>query len=158
MKKILFVCLGNICRSPAAEGVMIKLAQNTQMSDKIYCDSAGTSAYHVGEPADGRMARHASMRGYELTSRSRRFDATKDFEDFDYIITMDDHNYSDVTAQDKNSHYTDKVIKMSSLCTEHNITGVPDPYVGGEKGFELVMDIVEDGCKALLERIKKEIQ
>ncbi len=154
MKKILFVCLGNICRSPAAEGVMTKMIQEKGLEDQYWCDSAGTAGYHSGARADPRMTSAASQRGYDLTSKARRFQK-KDFEEFDYILTMDESNYEDVMAQDSWDEYTDKVFRFRDFCTQHKIDGVPDPYYGGADGFDHVIDILEDGCANFLEKIQK---
>lgn len=154
MVRVLFVCLGNICRSPAAEGVFQHMLEKNHLTDKIECDSAGTSAYHKGEPADGRMRAHAKERGYDLTSRSRPFIAPDDFENFDWIVTMDESNYLNVIKLTANQTYRNKVVRMTDFCTIHDIEEVPDPYAGGSDGFELVMDIVEDGCHGLLKKLE----
>lgn len=153
MISVLFVCLGNICRSPAAEGVFQKMIDENNLADQLRCDSAGTSAYHQGEPADGRMQMHARERGYRLTSLSRPFIAPDDFEMFDYVITMDDSNYQNVCNLDPSGQFRNKVVRMTDLCKIHDIAEVPDPYTGGAEGFELVMDIVEDGCTELLKKV-----
>ena len=147
--KVLFVCLGNICRSPAAEAVFQKLIDKNNLKNEISCDSAGTSAYHAGEPADGRMSRHAKNRGYDLTSLSRGFKAPDDFQNFDMIITMDNSNYDNVIKLAPQISDQNKVSKLTSYCKIHRINEVPDPYAGGDEGFEHVMDIVEDGCSEL---------
>ena len=154
--KILFVCMGNICRSPAAEGVFQKMLDNEKLSEAITCDSAGVIAYHQGEKADGRMSQHASKRNYDLTSIARQFQ-TSDFSDFDLILTMDNQNYTDVVSQADSPEEREKVHKMVSYCKIHNVPAVPDPYYGGHDGFEHVMDILEDSCGELLLKIKKQI-
>ncbi len=153
--KVLFVCLGNICRSPTAEGVMQKLVVDRGLADSIEIDSAGTGSWHVGERADARMRRHASKRGYDLTSTSRKVKPT-DFEDFDYIITMDEENFRNVTNLDKNRKYSHKIHRMIDFLKSIEAAEVPDPYYGGDRGFELVIDILEDACSGLLEHINKE--
>jgi protein-tyrosine phosphatase len=145
--------MGNICRSPAAEGAMKYLIAKNGLQDKIYCESAGTSGYHVGAPADHRMQEHAEKRSFKLDSLARQFVA-EDFKKFDYIVTMDRANYKNVMRLDPEEQFKEKVIPMSHLCTEKSITEVPDPYYGGPRGFEEVLDIVYDGCQGLLERIK----
>lgn len=155
---ILFVCLGNICRSPAAEGIMKKEVDRAGLSDLITIDSAGTAGFHVGEPADARMISHAEKRGYKLESRSRAFAGTEDFENFDYIITMDDQNYEDVLSFDHDNFYSFKVKKMTDFCQKIKADHVPDPYTGGPESFEHVLDILEDSCRGLLKALKEEIE
>ncbi|WP_372370363.1 low molecular weight protein-tyrosine-phosphatase [Candidatus Uabimicrobium sp. HlEnr_7] len=154
MKRILFVCLGNICRSPTAEGIMVKMIEQKNLSDKYQCDSAGTSGYHIGEKADQRMISHAKKRNYDLTSLSRQFDRKNDFELFDYIITMDQHNYENVCDYDFGNKYQHKIYPMVKFCSKHKVDKVPDPYYGGAQGFENVMDILEDACRGLLEYVE----
>lgn len=151
--KLLFVCLGNICRSPTAEGVMQSIVTKNGMANTIWCDSAGTAAYHVGEKADSRMRSHAAKRGYDLTSRARQFDAKVDFEKFDLILTMDEQNYRDILIQDPEARYSNKVHRMTDYCQKIQISEVPDPYYGGDQGFEFVIDILEDACSHLFETI-----
>jgi len=155
MVRVIFVCLGNICRSPSAEAVMNSLIEKKGLSGKIECDSAGTIAYHAGEPADPRMKKHALKRGYNLTSIARKFTA-EDFENFDYIIAMDRSNYTDILALDKNAEFVDKISMMTNYCTEHDDDEVPDPYYGGPQGFEHVLDLLEDATAGLLEKIKED--
>lgn len=153
MISILFVCMGNICRSPSGEAVMNELIKRENLQDKISCDSAGTIAYHEGEPADSRMKAHAIKRGYNLTSIARRF-AESDFEKFDYIIAMDESNYSDLLAFDKNKKYKSKIFMMTDFAANKSYKEVPDPYYGGPQGFETVLDILEDSCAGLLKELK----
>lgn len=153
---VLFVCLGNICRSPAAEGVFLSLVNKKGLSEKIKADSAGTIAYHAGEQADSRMMRHAERRGYNLTSLARKFNPETDFQKFDYIITMDDENYRNVKALDSENKYSNKILKMVSFNKKLKAVEVPDPYYGGTEGFEKVLDILEDACENLLEKIENE--
>ena len=156
--KILFVCLGNICRSPAAEGVMSSLIEKEGMSEFISVDSAGTLGYHIGEGADPRMKVHAEKRGYDLTSISRKFIPKKDFYEFDYIITMDSSNYKDIKKLDSGNKHKDKVFKMAQFIKKHNAAEVPDPYYEGPEGFEYVLDLIEDGCNEILHKVKDEIK
>ncbi len=157
-KKILFVCMGNICRSPAAEGIMTSLVKKNNLEKSIEVDSAGTIAYHEGEGADPRMKKHAANRGYDLTSVARKFNPEIDFEKFDYIVTMDDENYFNILALDPESKFIDKLHKMVEFSSEPDVTEVPDPYYGGSKGFETVLDILEDSCSNLLEKIKEDAE
>lgn len=154
MQKVLFVCLGNICRSPAAEGIFKRLITENQLQDKLECDSAGTSSYHSGESADARMINHASRRGYSLTSISRPFFPDTDFDKFDLIVAMDNKNYSDLLSVADNEEQESKVVKMVDYCKIHKISGVPDPYSGGPDGFEHVIDILEDACNELIKNYK----
>ncbi len=149
---ILFVCLGNICRSPAAEGVFKKLAADAGLDMVI--DSAGTAGWHSGEPADARMRNHAKARGYSLDSVARQFNPAVDFEKFDWIITMDDQNYLDLQSMDREGAYTNKLKRMVDFCSQQHIKAVPDPYYGGPEGFEQVIDILEDACGGLLEELR----
>ncbi len=150
--KILFVCLGNICRSPAAEGVMKKFVKEAGMDDKVEIDSAGTAAYHQGELPDSRMSLCASLRGYKLDSHSRPV-KTKDFYDFDLIIAMDDQNVDSLKRKAPDMESLAKIHKMTDYSSNTSHDHVPDPYYGGASGFELVLDILEDACSGLLKSI-----
>jgi len=147
MKSILFICLGNICRSPAAEGVFRKMAEQAGRSDEFTIDSAGTNGYHDGEQADRRMRAVAESRGYQLDSISRRIDH-KDFGQFDLIVTMDDSNYRHINTL--HPGIGAEVVRMCDYSEKFDITEVPDPYYGGEAGFHEVLDILEDACSNLL--------
>lgn len=153
-KSILFVCLGNICRSPAAEGIMKKFIQAENLDKELEVDSAGTIGYHTGEGADPRMKRHAKNRGYDLTSLARKFNPGEDFDHFDYIVTMDNQNYSDIKSLDFSHRFYHKILKMADFCKINKIKEVPDPYYEGDEGFEYVIDILEEGCSNLLNQIK----
>lgn len=154
-KKILFVCLGNICRSPAAEGIFKKMISTHGLSNQITCDSAGTSGYHAGAPADERMQHHAHLRGYKLESLSRPFKSPQDFEAFDLILTMDQSNYQNVIALDSERKFLHKVKPITDYCRMHQIDHVPDPYYKGDDGFEQVLDILEDACDELCKELKR---
>lgn len=155
MKQVLFVCLGNICRSPSAEAVFnAKIKQYGQL-DYISCDSAGTAAYHEGEPADYRMRQFALKRGYNLTSISRPVNPKIDFDRFDYIVGMDRYNVRDLKAMTRNANDLKKISLMTDYCTNGNYDSVPDPYYGGAAGFELVLDILEDACDGLIRQIQE---
>ena len=157
-KRVLFVCMGNICRSPAAEGIMKHLVSSQNLDNKIFVDSAGTIGYHAGEPADSRMIEHAAGRGYNLTSISRKFNPRTDFDNFDYIVTMDDDNYEDIKSLDRKKLYGDKLFKMTDFSKSIHVSEVPDPFYSGSDGFERVLDILEDACKGLLDKVKDEIE
>ena len=152
MIKVIFVCMGNICRSPSGEAVMNKFVKKAGPENEIECDSAGTIAYHEGEQADARMKRHAIKRGYRLTSVARKFREI-DFEKFDYIIAMDNNNLRDLQSFDREKSYSNKIFKMTDFAAEKKYNEVPDPYYSGPEGFELVLDILEDSCAGLLEKI-----
>lgn len=151
MKRVLFVCLGNICRSPAAEGIFQKLIDENHLQKKIECDSAGTSGYHQGEPADARMIMHSKRRGYDLTSISRAF-VPEDFNKFDLVVAMDDKNFFDLKEMLPSEDLEAKLVRIVDYCEVHEVPGVPDPYSGGADGFEVVLDILEDGCEQLLKK------
>lgn len=158
MVKVLFVCMGNICRSPAAEGIFKKYVDEAKLGGQISIDSAGTIGYHEGELPDARMRKHALNRGYYLDSRARQFNPKKDFNEFDYIITMDNDNYLDITRLDHKGLYRNKIYKMADFISDKNVNEVPDPYYGGADGFEFVIDILEEGSKNLLTKIKDDLE
>lgn len=150
--KILFVCLGNICRSPSAEAVMKKLVKDAGLEKSVFIDSAGIMGYHEGERADERMRAHATRRGYVLNSLSRPV-RTQDFYDFDLIIGMDDRNIDDLKRKAPDLESVAKIRQMTEYCRNKLYDYVPDPYYGGASGFELVLDLLEDACGGLLETI-----
>ena len=152
--RLLFVCMGNICRSPTAEGIMLQLIRNNGLENLIKCDSAGTHGYHVGEPAEVRMRKHAQIRGYDLPSRARKIHPASDFPYYNLILVMDDRNYQDVRALDSSREYASKIRRMTDFCERMKENEIPDPYYGGDEGFELVIDILEDACAGLMERLK----
>lgn len=150
--KILFVCLGNICRSPAAEGIFKHIIKQNDKSNDFIVDSAGTGGYHIGDLPDKRMRIHASDRGYNLDSRSRKIEL-EDFLIFDYIITMDDRNYSNVLHIAPDLESRAKVHKMMEYSSSKDYDYVPDPYYEGADGFELVLDLLEEACENLYQEI-----
>jgi protein-tyrosine phosphatase len=149
---ILFVCTGNICRSPTAEGVMLKKVRERGWSDWLSVDSAGTHGYHVGEAPDARSQAHAARRGYDLADLRARRVAPADFERFDQILAMDDEHLELLHAQCPPRH-AGKLEMMMSHARRHKSEIVPDPYFGGDAGFEEVLDYVEDACDGLLDAI-----
>lgn len=151
--------MGNICRSPAAENIFRHLVSREQADDVIEIDSAGTLDYHVGHKPDKRMSQTLRNRGIPAHGAARQFTA-RDFIDFDIILTMDDDNYHNVTKLDPDHTYHHKVRKFTSFCKkpDHQIPEVPDPYYGGSAGFELVADMLEDGCSELLTFVQKSLK
>lgn len=153
--KILFVCLGNICRSPAAEGIMKSLVNDRGLEDFYLIDSAGIGSWHVGQLPDSRMRRHGSGHGYKFDSRARQISAS-DFDDFDYIIVMDNENYRAVKSLAGRSGDMSKVYMMADFLVSHpDNHSIPDPYYGGDRDFELVIELLEDACAELLDKIEK---
>lgn len=153
---ILFVCLGNICRSPAAQAVMQRLVDEQGLTDRFHIDSAGIGAWHIGDLPDKRMRVHARARGYELTHRARQVRAA-DFDDFDLIVGMDATNVEDLRYKAATIEQQDKVVMMGDYIRQFpHYDHVPDPYYEGSEGFELVLDLLEDACDNLLDRIIKQ--
>lgn len=152
-KKILFVCLGNICRSPAAEGIMKKKLEERNLSDRFIIDSAGILNYHEGELPDSRMRAHANRRGYNLNSISRPV-KYQDFTDFDLILGMDDRNINDLNKKAPDIESAEKIKRMTDYCKNYPVDHIPDPYYGGVDGFELVLDLLEDACDGLIESLE----
>jgi protein-tyrosine phosphatase len=151
--RVLFVCMGNICRSPTAQGVFRHLVAEAGLDDAIEVDSAGTHAYHVNEPPDRRAQAAAERRGFSMSDiRSRRVRAD-DFERLNYIIAMDRDNRSLLVDQ-ADAEYHDKIRLFLEFGSGHE-DEVPDPYFGGAAGFERVLDLVEDASRGLLEELKK---
>ena len=146
--RVCFVCLGNICRSPTAEGVMLALVAEAGLEDRIEVDSAGTDAYHVGEEADPRSQRTAERRGVALPSIARRFEP-EDFDRFDYILAMDRSNLSHLGAMEPHG-YAGHLGLFLDFHPNAPIREVPDPYYGGDAGFEEVLDLVESAGRGLL--------
>ena len=150
--KVLFVCLGNICRSPAAQGIFEHIVRENGMQDKIKADSAGTYGGHRGELPDRRMRNAAMYRGYGLTHLSRQVSGM-DFLDFDLIIAMDDQNYEDLMHLAPSGEATHKIRRMSDFLQRRKMSYIPDPYYMGVEGFALVLDLLEDGCQNLYDAI-----
>lgn len=150
---ILFVCLGNICRSPAAQAVMQSMVDARGLTANFYIDSAGTGGWHIGDLPDKRMRVHARPRGYDLTHRARKVQAS-DFEDFDLIVGMDAANVDDLCHLAATIEQEKKVVMMGDYIRQYpHYDYVPDPYYEGSEGFELVLDLLEDACDNLLNRI-----
>jgi protein-tyrosine phosphatase len=149
---ILFVCLGNICRSPMAEGVFKHLLESRGLTKAFTVDSAGLIAYHRGELADSRMRTHAARRGYHLTHRSRPV-TEEDFAKFDLIIGMDEQNIRELKMRATSPEQAAKIYRMTDFCTRMLAEEVPDPYYGGSEGFEYVIDLLEDAGEGLLNKL-----
>jgi protein-tyrosine phosphatase len=149
---VLFVCTGNICRSPTAEGVFRKLVADAGMSGAILADSAGTHGYHIGEPPDVRALSAAARRGYDLSGlRARRIERA-DFERFDLIVAMDRGHLAILSRMAGTA--THKLKLMMSYASRFNEEDVPDPYYGGAQDFEQVLDLLEDGARGLLDSVR----
>jgi protein-tyrosine phosphatase len=153
---ILFVCMGNICRSPTAEGVFRKRVQDAGLSDTIHIDSAGTQAYHVGEPPDARSQQFAAKRGYDLSALRARKVNTDDFIKFDYLLAMDHDNLGRLQEACPAAH-AHKLVLFMDYARMHDARIVPDPYYGSGAGFDLVLDYVEDASDGLIEVLRKEL-
>ena len=156
MKKIsvLFVCLGNICRSPAAEAIFKSLIEKKGLTDGFIVDSAGTGSWHIGKKADSRMRISAKKRDINILSRSRQI-TSKDFDQFNYILAMDDSNFRNIQDLKNKTSSTDiaSIKKIQDFRSVFNDQEVPDPYFGGDEGFDYVLDILEDSVNGFLESL-----
>jgi len=154
--KIVFVCLGNICRSPTAEGIFQHLVNERGLDPYFYVDSAGTSAYHIGEPANSKSQKLANEHGVELRSRARQFEKN-DLEEFDLIVAMDRENLANIKSLDGSKDYEEKIVLLRDFDPNPGDGEVPDPYFGGMDGFKNVFDIVKRSCKALLDELEEKV-
>lgn len=150
--RVLFVCLGNICRSPAAEIIFRHLVRDAERSGDFLIDSAGTIGLHHGAPPDSRMGAALERKGFTVSGHSRQIKAA-DLENFDLILTMDEANFSDVRKLAVGN--SDKIRPFVSFCRNHSDLRVPDPYYGGQRGFDYVIALLEDGCAGLLDALGK---
>ena len=155
--RVLFVCMGNICRSPAAEGIFQKLVHEAELDDRIDIDSAGTLGYHAGDPADPRMRRAAARRGYDLHTLARQI-TPRDLREFDHILVADHENLRNVRALDPTGATHPKIRIITDHHPDASIDHVPDPYYGGEAGFEAVLDMLEVSCAELLTQVSAELK
>lgn len=155
MINLCFVCLGNICRSPTGEGVMLHLLEQNGLSEQVHVDSAGTAAYHIGKRADERSARHAARRGIDLPSRGRQFQE-EDFEKFDYVLAMDANNFSSLKTLARERHAERLFLLRDFDPASGKGSSVPDPYYGGADGFEEVLDQCYAACQGLLDHLVRE--
>jgi protein-tyrosine phosphatase len=153
--KVLFVCLGNICRSPTAEGVFRQQVKEAGLADRVVVDSAGTGDYHIGERPDPRACWAASRRGYDLAPLRARQVSRDDFFEFDYVLAMDEQNMRALMGLAPEGHA--HKVKMLTDFSSSNESSVPDPYVGGPQGFEFVLDVIEDAAQGLLRHIRTEL-
>lgn len=156
MIKVLFVCLGNICRSPTADGIFRELVASAKLDQKILVDSAGTGAWHVGKAPDSRTIAAARQRGYDLSVLRARQVQLSDFDEFDYLLAMDENNLADLQRM-KPAHFTGHVGLFLEFGARGSYREVPDPYYGGNDGFELVLDLVEDAAQGLMTHIRQRL-
>ena len=153
--KVLFICMGNICRSPTAEAVFKRLVEQAGLQDRILSDSAGTHDYHLGDAPDARAQEAASKRGYDMSGLRARQVTKADFENFDYLLAMDEHNLAMLKSWSPRPH-----LAKVQLFTAYSSRGecvVPDPYYGGPRGFEHVLDLIEESARGLLEHIRRRL-
>ena len=156
MKRVLFVCTGNICRSPTAEGVFRRLVEQAGLPDRIGMDSAGTHGYHVGEPPDPRTQAVASAKGYDLSGLRARRIAREDFSRFDMVLAMDRDHHA-LLARFAPPSAGRKLRMIMEFARRSRVDEVPDPYYGGPDGFEFVLSLVEDAAEGLLEHLRNEL-
>lgn len=157
MIKVLFVCMGNICRSPTAQGTFEKVVKEAGLEKQIFIDSAGTHAYHIGENPDPRSQSVAKNHGIDLSKQQARKVSLKDFEEFDYILAMDKDNRSSLRLICPDE-YLEKIYLFLDFSPESGFKEIPDPYYGGEKGFELVLNLTETASQGLLAAIRRSVK
>ncbi|MEO5716832.1 MAG: low molecular weight protein-tyrosine-phosphatase [Luteolibacter sp.] len=150
--RVLFVCLGNICRSPAAEIIFRKIVDDAGRADDFEIDSAGTIGHHQGSPPDHRMSAALERKGHTISGCARRIKA-EDLEHFDLVVTMDESNLTDVRGLDTAGKFHEKIRPLVSFCRTHDDLRVPDPYYGGQRGFDHVIELLGDGCAGILEEL-----
>ena len=155
--KLCFVCLGNICRSPTAEGLFIHKVKEAGLEQYFYIDSAGTAAYHVGNGANSKSQATANKHGIHLPSRARKFEY-QDFKEFDLVLVMDEENFSNIRNLDRKNRFNHSVKLMRDFDPTPEDGSVPDPYYGGLQGFENVFQILGRSCEALLNELKEYVE
>lgn len=154
--KLLFICLGNICRSPAAQGIMQHVVDEAGCSEHYAIDSAGIGPWHVGEFPDPRMRKHGARHGYAFNHRARQFNASIDFQKFDFILVMDEDNYKAITRQSSSVEDRKKIKRLSGYMNRHpHQSTIPDPYYHGEEAFELAIELIEDACQGLFDVLER---
>lgn len=153
MIKVMYVCLGNICRSPAAEAILRKLVAEADLEDKVHIESSGLGAWYVGQPADERMRSAAQLRGIMLTGRGQQF-LLSDYDKFDYILAADHEVYNELINHAKTTELKAKIHLITAYSTHYKGQEVPDPYYNGAGAFEEVLDILEDSCEGFLAHLK----
>lgn len=156
-KRILFVCLGNICRSPAAEGIFRQLVAQRHLERDFLIDSAGIGSWHIGDLPDPRMRRCGTRHGYTFDSRARQL-SSDDFDQFDYLIGMDHDNLRDIKAKARRAEDEKKVLLMADFLRHHDSATIPDPYYGGDRDFDHVVELLEDACESLLDWLTDKTQ
>jgi protein-tyrosine phosphatase len=154
--RVLFVCMGNICRSPTAHAVLRERVRREGLAGRVHVDSAATHDYHPGEPPDPRSQRHARRRGYDLSDLRARVLEDADFERADLILPMDEGNRASALARCPAVHQP-KLRLLTGFCRRHRSASVPDPYYGGEAGFEHVLDLIEDACDGVLDHVRQQL-
>lgn len=155
--KLCFVCLGNICRSPTAEGLFIHKVKESGLESYFFIDSAGTAAYHTGEKANSRSQSTANAHGVHLPSIARQFEYA-DLEEFDLILAMDSANLTNLEDMDRKGRFSEKIYLMREFDPTPEDGEVPDPYYGGQQGFENVYQILDRSCETLLDELKEMIE
>ncbi|WP_039917620.1 low molecular weight protein-tyrosine-phosphatase [Cellvibrio mixtus] len=156
MTKVLFVCLGNICRSPTADGIFREIIKREKLEQKIIVDSAGTGDWHIGKAPDSRTVAAAKKRGYDLSVLRARQVITADFDEFDYVLAMDNSNLRDLHSL-RPTHFAGHLGLFLDFGSRKTHREVPDPYYGGNDGFELVLDLVEEAAEGLLTHIRQRL-
>jgi protein-tyrosine phosphatase len=157
MHRILFLCMGNICRSPAGHCVLQHLVDEAGLTEQFEIESAGTVGFHIGSPPDRRMQQVMRERGIPVIGSSQQLHRL-DLEHYDLILAMDQENFAGACSLDRERQYFDKIKLFCDYCSEHDETEVPDPYYGGDRGFDHVMDLIEDGCQNLLKELTAQLK